>query len=70
MLKDFIPIFCADLNELIANGERCALFQDPSYNSGKFGEIKELILGMLDTYNYEKVRWLDTQSAARPHRSF
>lgn len=27
--------------------------QDPTYKSGKFGEIKELILGMLDTYNYE-----------------
>lgn len=29
------------------------IMQDPTYKSGKFGEIKELILGMLDTYNYE-----------------
>eukprot|EP00794_Sanderia_malayensis_P015740 gene15740-17326_t len=29
------------------------IMQDPAYNTGKFGEIKELILGMLDTYNYE-----------------
>ncbi|XP_015770659.1 PREDICTED: vacuolar protein sorting-associated protein 8 homolog [Acropora digitifera] len=27
--------------------------KDPTYNTGKFGEIKELILGMLDTYSYE-----------------
>lgn len=31
-------------------------FQDPAYNVGKFGEMKELLLGMLDTYTYEKVR--------------
>ncbi|XP_044183572.1 vacuolar protein sorting-associated protein 8 homolog isoform X3 [Acropora millepora] len=29
------------------------IMQDPTYNTGKFGEIKELILGMLDTYSYE-----------------
>lgn len=29
------------------------IMQDPTYKSGKFGEIKELIMGMLDTYNYE-----------------
>ena len=29
------------------------IMHDPAYNTGKFGEIKELILGMLDTYNYE-----------------
>ena len=29
--------------------------KDPAYNTGKFGEVKELVLGMLDTYNYEKV---------------
>ena len=29
--------------------------QDPTYNSGKFGEIRELIMGMLDTYSYEEV---------------
>jgi len=29
------------------------IMQDRTYNSGKFGEIKDLILGMLDTYNYE-----------------
>lgn len=27
--------------------------QDPTYKSGKFGEVKELIMGMLETYNYE-----------------
>ena len=33
----------------------CTLFlQDPAYNTGKFGEIRELILGMLETYNYEQ----------------
>ncbi|XP_052234778.1 vacuolar protein sorting-associated protein 8 homolog isoform X2 [Dreissena polymorpha] len=31
------------------------IMQDPAYNSGKFGEIRELILGMLETYNYEQV---------------
>ncbi|XP_053385368.1 vacuolar protein sorting-associated protein 8 homolog [Mercenaria mercenaria] len=30
------------------------IMQDPAYNTGKFGEIRELILGMLETYNYEK----------------
>ncbi|XP_074642624.1 vacuolar protein sorting-associated protein 8 homolog [Tubulanus polymorphus] len=30
------------------------IIQDPTYSSGKFGDIRELILGMLDTYNYEK----------------
>ncbi|RMX42196.1 hypothetical protein pdam_00017314 [Pocillopora damicornis] len=29
------------------------IMQDPTYSTGKFGEIKELILGMLDTYTYE-----------------
>ncbi|CAH3128652.1 unnamed protein product [Porites lobata] len=29
------------------------IMQDPTYSTGKFGEIKELILGMLDTYSYE-----------------
>jgi len=29
------------------------IMQDRTYSSGKFGEIKDLILGMLDTYNYE-----------------
>lgn len=29
------------------------IMQDPTYSAGKFGEIKELILGMLDTYSYE-----------------
>ncbi|XP_071822429.1 vacuolar protein sorting-associated protein 8 homolog isoform X2 [Apostichopus japonicus] len=30
------------------------IMQDPAYNVGKFGEMKELLLGMLDTYTYEK----------------
>jgi hypothetical protein len=34
------------------------MFQDPAYNTGKFGEIKELIIGMLENYNYEEVSWL------------
>ena len=29
--------------------------QDPAYSTGKFGEVRELILGMLETYNYEQV---------------
>ncbi|XP_072180793.1 vacuolar protein sorting-associated protein 8 homolog [Diadema setosum] len=29
------------------------IMQDPTYSTGKFGEIRELIVGMLDTYNYE-----------------
>ena len=33
----------------------CCVKQDPTYSAGKFGEIKELILGMLDTYSYESV---------------
>ena len=33
-------------------------FKDPTYSSGKFGEVKDLLLGMLDTCNYEKVRHL------------
>ena len=32
------------------------MLQDPAYSTGKFGEMKELLLGMLDTYNYEKVQ--------------
>lgn len=35
-------------------------FQDPAYNTGKFGEVRELILGMLETYNYEQVTLLYT----------
>ena len=31
------------------------LFQDPAYKTGKFGDIKDLLLGLLDTYNYEQV---------------
>ncbi|ESO93558.1 hypothetical protein LOTGIDRAFT_215952 [Lottia gigantea] len=30
------------------------IVQDPAYNTGKFGEVKELIIGMLDNYNYEQ----------------
>ncbi|PVD38848.1 hypothetical protein C0Q70_01472 [Pomacea canaliculata] len=30
------------------------IIQDPAYNTGKFGEIKELIIGMLENYNYEE----------------
>ncbi|KAK6181620.1 hypothetical protein SNE40_009442 [Patella caerulea] len=30
------------------------ILQDPAYNTGKFGEVKELIIGMLDNYNYEQ----------------
>ncbi|CAH1788234.1 unnamed protein product, partial [Owenia fusiformis] len=30
------------------------IMQDPTYSTGKFEEIKDLILGMLETYNYEK----------------
>uniref|UniRef100_K1R9K0 Vacuolar protein sorting-associated protein 8-like protein n=1 Tax=Magallana gigas TaxID=29159 RepID=K1R9K0_MAGGI len=30
------------------------IMQDPAYSTGKFGEVRELILGMLETYNYEQ----------------
>ncbi|XP_078459941.1 vacuolar protein sorting-associated protein 8 homolog [Lampetra planeri] len=30
------------------------IIQDPIYGSGRFGEIKELVLGMLDTFSYEQ----------------
>ena len=38
------------------------IMQDPAYSSGKFGEIKELILGMLDTYSYEMTLLQTTKS--------
>ena len=38
------------------------IMQDPAYSSGKFGEIKELMLGMLDTYNYERTLLQTTKS--------
>lgn len=34
------------------------LFQDPVYGKGKLAEIQGLILGMLDTFNYEQVKLL------------
>ncbi|XP_070570211.1 vacuolar protein sorting-associated protein 8 homolog isoform X2 [Ptychodera flava] len=36
--------------------------QDPTYSSGKFGDMRELILGMLDTYNYERTLLRTTNS--------
>lgn len=33
-------------------------FQDPVYGKGKLAEIQGLILGMLDTFNYEQVELL------------
>uniref|UniRef100_A0A8C4QHW8 Uncharacterized protein n=1 Tax=Eptatretus burgeri TaxID=7764 RepID=A0A8C4QHW8_EPTBU len=30
------------------------LLQDPAYSASKFGEVKDLMLTMLDTFNYEK----------------
>ncbi|XP_077997967.1 vacuolar protein sorting-associated protein 8 homolog isoform X1 [Glandiceps talaboti] len=36
--------------------------QDPTYSSGKFGDMRELVLGMLDTYNYEKTLLKTTNS--------
>ncbi|KAJ8019457.1 Vacuolar protein sorting-associated protein 8-like [Holothuria leucospilota] len=38
------------------------IMQDPAYNVGKFGEMKELLLGMLDTYTYEKTLLKTTNS--------
>lgn len=32
--------------------------QDPVYGKGKLGEIQGLVLGMLDTFNYEQVSCL------------
>lgn len=36
---------------------QCLVFftQDPVYGKGKLGEIQGLVLGMLDTFNYEQV---------------
>lgn len=34
----------------------CDVLQDPVYGKGKLAEIQGLILGMLDTFNYEQVR--------------
>lgn len=31
------------------------VWQDPVYRKGKLGEIQGLVLGMLDTFNYEQV---------------
>ena len=33
----------------------CFFAQDPAYESGQFKDIKPIILGMLDTCNYEEV---------------
>lgn len=33
-----------------------AVCQDPVYGKGKLAEIQGLILGMLDTFNYEQVK--------------
>lgn len=33
----------------------CDALQDPVYGKGKLAEIQGLILGMLDTFNYEQV---------------
>ena len=30
------------------------IMHDPAYKTGKFGDIKDLLLGLLDTYNYEQ----------------
>lgn len=35
----------------------CDVWQDPVYGKGKLAEIQSLILGMLDTFNYEQVLW-------------
>ncbi|XP_046860227.1 vacuolar protein sorting-associated protein 8 homolog [Xenia sp. Carnegie-2017] len=47
------------------------ILQDPTYNSGKFGEIRELIMGMLDTYSYEETLLTTTNHllASDLHRS-
>lgn len=29
------------------------IMQDPTYSSGKFSDIKDIVFGMIDTYNYE-----------------
>lgn len=49
------------------------LFQDPVYGKGKLAEIQGLILGMLDTFNYEQVKLLvkniaDVADVAFPRR--
>lgn len=38
--------------------------KDPAYNTGKFGEVKEMVLGMLETYNYEQVSQISGSSSS------
>nr|CAB3267651.1 vacuolar protein sorting-associated protein 8 homolog [Phallusia mammillata] len=47
------------------------IIQDPAYKSGKFGEIRNLLLGMLETYQYERTLLDTTLSllARERHRS-
>ena len=48
-----INVYAVFLRTFVLHG--CLDVQDPAYNTGKFGEIKELIIGMLENYNYEEV---------------
>ncbi|KAL4217419.1 Vacuolar protein sorting-associated protein 8 [Mactra antiquata] len=58
VLNDFKQLTHHVLNNMMGHIALPAILQkimqDPTYNTGKFGEIKELILGMLETYNYEQ----------------
>lgn len=42
-----------------ANGRYVIFSQDPVYGKGKLGEIQGLVLGMLDSFNYEQVSRMD-----------
>lgn len=42
--------------------------QDPVYGKGKLGEIQGLVLGMLDTFNYEQVSYMHFVLSGPVHR--
>uniref|UniRef100_H2ZCD3 Uncharacterized protein n=1 Tax=Ciona savignyi TaxID=51511 RepID=H2ZCD3_CIOSA len=44
------------------------IIQDPAYRSGKFGEIRSLLLGMLETYQYERTLLNTTLQLLARHR--
>ncbi len=45
----------------------CSLLQDPVYGRGKLSEIQGLILGMLETFNYEQVMCVCVCVCVRAH---
>lgn len=45
-----------DCYSLMCRAVYACVCQDPVYGKGKLAEIQGLILGMLDTFNYEQVK--------------